>query len=1065
MIRIGRGWIICKSGILYVSYVIVVRSKKVFMKAGWRLIGLIILWLFQPLSASAQLYQFRHLTVKEGLSQSSVNCIMQDRHGFLWIGTQDGLNRYDGYDFRIYRYDPADSNTLSNDWIWDVLEDRSGKIWIATWKGLTKYDPCTDCFTRYLPDVNNPGAISGERPASLCQDKEGNLWIGIWGGGLDRYDPETDGFVRILSHPEDPKTLPGNLVRDVFYDHKNRLWVGTWSGLGLGEKQKDGSVTFTRFVHDENDPRSIGSNHVMSVLEDHTGRIWIGTRGGGLNLFSEKDSSFEHFVYEKENAKSISSNDICVLYEDSQHRFWVGTFTEGLNLFDPVKGTFTRIPQNPDDPKGLLSNNVYSITEDRSGLLWIGAGGLNILDPRMVHFRYYRYSRKNKFSLSNNDVSSFYEDNMGNIWVGTKGGGLNGFNLKTGRFTVYSHIPEDMRSISSNHVSAVTGDGSGTIWVATSNNGLNRFDPVSKKFTHISAIQNTEGKEMIDIKYINDLCFTSKNILWMATDNRGLVRYDVLNTQGKSYKSIAWADKIIDLSSLLTLTAGSGGKLWIGTWGVGLLSLNLKTERFSVYPVHEKDTLSLAGNMVHVIYETRDSTGRILWVGTNKGLSYMRPDGPSCGKFRHITMKNGLPSNIIYGILQDNRGFLWISTNMGLSRYDPLSGRIKNFDIYDGLQNNEFNLHACLKLQDGSLLFGGVNGFNLFRPEMIMENDYQPPVVLTSFKVFNKEMEFGKSLTEIKKIVLNWKHNFFSFEFAALDFAQSAKIQYAYRMVGVDKDWVFSDNRRYVSYTRIDPGDYVFQVKGTNRDGIWSDKILSVEIKVRPPYWRTWWFKTLGVVLFLLILYGLYRMQLQKLLALERLRVRIASDLHDDIGSALTRISIASEQMQAAKDYNRVIRLSKTIGIISREIISTMSDIIWSIDARNDTLIQLLDRMQDVAFSAFSMKNIKVDIVQKDMKKKKKIPVDYRQSIFCIYKEALNNIVKHAHATEVKIKLLNTDRGFTMEISDNGKGFDPEKLSKGNGLRNMRMRAERLKAKLEVITNRGMTIRLSMKKL
>ncbi len=1035
------------------------------MKAGWRLIGLILLGFCQPLGVSAQPYQFRHLTIEEGLSQSSVNCIMQDRHGFLWFGTQDGLNRYDGYDFRVYRYDQADTNSLSNNWIWDILEDRSGKIWIATWKGLTKYDPCTDHFTRYLPDVRNPGAISGERPSSVCMDGDGNLWIGIWGGGLDRYDPETDDFDRFLSRPEDPETLPGNLVREVFSDHKNRLWVGTWSGLALGGKQKDGSVTFTRFVHDGKDPRSIGSNHIMSVLEDHNGRIWIGTRGGGLNLFSEKDSSFVHFVYEKENPKSISSNDICVLYEDSQHRFWVGTFTEGLNLFDPVKGAFTRIPQDPDDPKGLLSNNVYSITEDRSGLLWIGAGGLNILDPRMVHFRHYRYSRKNKFSLSNNNVSSFYEDHTGNIWVGTKGGGLNGFNRKTGRFTVYSHDPEDPRSISSSHVSAVTGNGSGTIWVATSDNGLNRFDPVRKNFTHIPAIQNTEGEEMIDIKYINDLCFTSKNILWIATDNKGLVRYDVLAGRGKTYKSIAWSDRILDLSSLLTLWAGSGGKLWIGTWGVGLLSIDMKTGRFSTYPVREKDSLSIAGNMVHVIYETRDSAGRILWVGTNKGLSYMRPDGPSCGEFRHITIKNGLPSNIIYGILQDNRGYLWISTNMGLSRYDPASGQIKNFDMYDGLQNNEFNLHACLRLQDGALLFGGVNGFNLFRPEMIRENDYRPPVVLTSFKVFNKEMDFTKSLTEIKKIVLTWKQNFFSFEFAALDFAQPAKIQYAYRMVGVDKDWVFSGNRRYASYTRIDPGDYVFQVKGTNRDGIWSDKILSVGIEVRPPYWKTWWFKTLGVVLFLLILYGLHRMQLQKLLAVERLRVRIASDLHDDIGSALTRISIASEQMQATRDYNRMIRLSRTIGIISREIISTMSDIIWSIDARNDTLIQLLDRMQDVAFSTFSMKDIKVGMVQKDMKKKKKIPVDYRQNIFYIYKEALNNIVKHAEATEVKIKLLNTDRGFMMEISDNGKGFDPEELSKGNGLRNMRMRAERLKAKLEVITDKGVTLRLFMKKL
>ncbi len=1012
----------------------------------------------------SQPFQFRHLTIEDGLSQSSVNCIMQDRHGFLWFGTQDGLNRYDGYGFKVFRSDPADSNSLSHNWIWDVFEDRGGNIWIATWKGLTKYDPAAHRFTRYLPDSADPHSIQGERPASVCQDRQGHIWIGIWGGGVARYNPQTDGFTAYLSDPENNNSLPGNFVRVVYSDRKNRLWVGTWRGLALGNLREDGTVSFTRFVHHDKDPASLSNNHVMSVMEDHTGRIWVGTRGGGLNLFLEKDSSFVSFVYDKDDPNSISSDDVCTLYEDSRHRFWVSTFTEGLNLFDPARGTFVRIRQDPGDPGGLLSNNVYSVLEDKSGLLWIGAGGLNILDPRMVNFKHYQ-SKKQEYSLNNNDVAAFYEEKDGIIWIGTRGGGLNRFDRSTGRFRVYEHDPGDPHTISSNQVSAIAGNGSGILWVATGDNGLNRFDPVSGRFDRISEITPLTGDHLISIKYINDLCFTSADTLWIATDNAGLVCYLPQKKRGKAYRNITWSHRTFSLSSLLSLYPGQGGELWIGTWGVGLYSLNIRRGEFSIFPVDDRDTTSIAGNMVHVICETEDSLGRILWAGTNKGLSRMRPDGPSRGKFTHITMKNGLASNIIYGILHDVQGNLWVSTNRGLSRINPVTQRIRNFDVYDGLQSNEFNARSCLKLRDGTLLFGGVDGFNMFRPEKIRENNYQPPVVLTSFRVFNREMDFGKELTEIKRIVLNWKQNFFSFEFAALDFAQPAKIQYAYRMIGVDRDWVYSGNRRYASYTRIDPGDYVFEVKGTNRDGIWSDQILSLEIQVKPPFWRTWWFRSLLLLAVLLIMYGLHRMQLEKLLAVERLRVRIASDLHDDVGSALTRISIASEQIQVTKDRNRLLSLTKTIGTISRDIISTMSDIIWSIDSRNDTLIQLTDRMQDTAYNAFAMKNIKVDFVQQGMKKKKKIPVDYRQNIFYIYKEAINNIVKHAGATGVKIKLLNNDKGFVMEISDNGKGFDPGKIARGNGLRNMRMRAERLKAKLEVQTGDGVTIILRAKKL
>lgn len=1035
-------------------------------KFGFYIFPVLYLFLFpSQFNGFAQVLRFKHLGLEEGLSQTSVNCIAQDKHGFLWIGTQDGLNKYDGYNFTVFRSDPADAGSISHNWIWDVFSDHSGNLWIATWRGLTKYDLHTGKFTRFLPDSSDPGSISGERPSAICEDKDGNLWIATWGNGLNRYDPISGKFTHFLFNPDKHNSVPGDFIREVYCDSRNRLWIGTWSGLALATKGEDGQFTFRQFRHNDQDTASLGGNRIMRVLEDHAGRIWIATRGGGLNLFHEQDSTFVHFKYDPDNPRSISSDDVCTIFEDSQERFWVGTFTEGLNLFDVEKGDFTRIYHDPDNREGIGSNSVYSIMEDQSGLLWIGAGGLNILNVEGNRFGLYRHQEKNEHSLSYNDVSSFYEDAFGKIWIGTEGGGLNRFDRKTGYCKIYRSDPEDPSSVAGNNISEIAGNGSGVIWVASRGGGLDRFDIATERFTHIKTLKGLSEQEQEGLKYINDMCFLSEDILWIATDNVGLIRYDPANEEAVSFNSTSRSGGNFPGNSLLTVSPDTRGTLWIGTWGIGLYSLDRKTFRFTGYPVSDKDTLALAGNIVHVIRETIDSSGRRIWVGTNKGLCYKDPDQIGNTGFSRLGIENGLPSNIVYGILQDNRKNIWMSTNRGLSRFNPYTREIRNFDIHDGLQSNEFNGHSCLKLKDGTLLFGGVNGFNLFYPEQIRESTYQPPVVLTGFSVFNRTMEFENTLQEIRKIRLSYKQNFFSFEFAALDFAQPARLKYAYWMEGVENGWIFSGSRRYANYTNINPGKYVFHIKGTNRDGVWSNHELAIEIMIRPPYWKTWWFRFLGLMLILGILYGLHRLNIEKVLAVERLRLRIASDLHDDIGSALTRISITSEQLQTTQDHSRMVSLAKTIGHISRDIISTISDIIWSIDVRNDTLNQLTDHMQDVVYTAFSMKDVKVAFQQHGLKKKKKIPVDIRQNLFYIFKEVINNIVKHSDATKVDILLSNTEKGFTMKIGDNGKGFDPQKVKMGNGLRNIRMRAERLKADLVIDTDHGVQVILKMKRL
>ena len=1007
----------------------------------------------------AEHFRFSHITIENGLSQSSVYCMMQDSKGFLWFGTRDGLNRYDGYEFKVFRTDPENENSLSNNWIWDIFEDKERNIWVATWYGLTKYDPQNNSFTRFLPDSTNSHSISGNRPASICQDKNGFIWIATWGGGLNRYDPESNLFTAFLHDPENKNSIPGNFVRKLLYDSKGRLWIGTWQGIALGIFHPDGSISFHRFVHEKNNTKSISCNQTMAILEDHSGQIWIATRDGGLNLFSESDSTFIHYKHNDLYPNSLSSNEVSTLYEDSKHRLWVGTFSNGLNLFDRKKGTFIRITEDPDDPGSLLNNNVYSILEDNSGLLWIGAGGLNIFNPAEKEFGMHKHDKKNKNSLSNNNVSGFYEDGSGKIWISTYGGGLNCFDPENNQFTVYKHDPSNPNSIRSNVINTISGNGNGTIWIAT-NEGLDTFDPKIKRFRHtgfIPGLTNQAG-----LRYINFLSFSSKNTLWMATENIGLVHYDLTTRTAICFNTYGKGNRHFRANALLSLFHGSNNNLWIGTWGTGICAMDLKTMHFKEYLVSDKDSALLEGNIIHVIYETKKDTDQIIWAGTNNGVLCL---DPKRNKLEFITTKEGLPSNIIFGILCDNAGNMWFSSNKGLSMYDPKTHNIRNFDVSDGLQSNEFSDHVSLKLKDGRLLFGGMNGFNLFNPSRLRECTFQPPIVLTSFKIFNKEQLVNKDLQSTKKIELTHNQNFFSFEFASLDYANPSKIKYMYRMKGVDKNWINSGNRRYVSYTNVTPGNYVFQVRGTNRDGIFSKNALSVRIVILPPWWQTWWFRSLVVIAVILLFYALHRLRVQKLLAIEKLRIRIASDLHDDVGSALTRISITSEQIQTLNDHNRIQNLSKNIGTMSRDIISTMSDIVWSIDSRNDNLSELLDRMQDHAYKNLVMNEIKVSLKTSGMDKSKKIKIDHRQNIFYIFKETINNIVKHSNATEVKIILKNEGKEFFMEIADNGTGFSAEKFKKGNGLRNMQMRAKRMNAKLDISNNNGVKVSLRMNRL
>ncbi len=1033
-----------------------------FKNAG--IIKLVLFFVITNITSGyGQSYYFYKISAQEGLSQNTINCIYQDKQGFLWLGTQDGLNRYDGYGFNIYRHHPEDSGSLSHNWIWDIIEDDQQNLWVATWDGLNKLPASSDFFIRYNPDTLREG-YRGRRPTSFSIDRQGNLWIGTWGEGINRYIREEDAFINYMGAEGAINTFPSNLVRDILHDKMGRLWVGTWNGLScIDSITTEGIKKITNYQYDPDDESSLSDNQITCLYEDQKGNIWIGTLEGGLNRFIPSSHNFKRYQYDPEIAGSISGDDISCILQDRRGVLWIGTFSNGLNKLSQNRNSFESIKYHPKDPGSLAGNYVYSVYEDQSGLIWIGANALNKYNPERERFHHLTHDPEDLHSLSHQDVGTIFESKNGDIWIGTEGGGLNKYIRENQRFKKL--LFQDHYSILSNKlaVGSVTEDVFGNLWAGTRRNGIFVFDRDQQIFTSYTPESMENEKE--DWRYVNFLCPDRKGHLWIATFNNGLFRLNISRKSVRNYKNDPDDPYSLPGNYLLRLYLDGNDRLWIGSWGGGLSAYDDKKDQFYRYLHHPDDSTSIADNIVYAVHCSSVDQKNILWVGTGAGLSYADLDKWPDLTFKTISIDDGLPNNTIYSIQNDQHGNLWISTNYGICKYNPNLNSFHNYYEEDGLQANEFNGGAGYRTSDGFIIFGGINGFNIFHPDSIQINTFSPNIVMTNVYVLNETFLGDRAVNATKEIFLNHRQNFFTFEFSALDFMQPQKIQYAYMLEGVDRSWVQNQNRRLANYTAIEPGTYVFKVRSTNSEQIWQENETRLKISIIPPFWKTWWFRSLGIIFFLSLIYMVHRYRIQKILELERLRVRIASDLHDDFGSALTRIAIHSEQIQNTGKKEIVSTLSKKIGEISREVISSMSDIVWSIDARNDTLKNLLDRMQEVNVNAFSMGDIEINFRHLGMSKDKSIPVDYRQNIYYIYKEAINNILKHASASSVDILLDNTNHQFRMYIKDNGKGFDPLHQKGGNGLRNMQMRARRIHGELTIRSHDGTELMLKIKKL
>lgn len=801
---------------------------------------------------------FKKISIEQGLSQSSVQAILQDKLGYMWFGTEDGLNRFDGYTFRIFKHDPEDPTSLSNNNILALFQDQEGSIWIGTnGSGLDRYDQQNGGFVHYRANKEDPHSLSNDFILNISEDRSGNLWIGTSGGGLNRFDRQNNRFTTYQFDKQDPGSLSGNRVLGLYADPMGMLWVATEGGLDQYDYQSD------RFTHVEQIaslPMKFRFNELAPMLRDQAGLLWVGTSQGVIRLHPE-DGSYTVFEHDPEDENSLSDNEVRSIHVDGFGALWIGTYGGGLNLFDSQHNTFTRFQYDRLNPDSLSSNFVYKIYEDQGGLLWIGTfgGGVNIFDRNLERFAHYFAEPNNPNSLSENSIFDMHEDQQGFLWIASYGGGLNRFDPESGHFLHFKHDPNDPGSLADNEVWAVYQDQQGEIWVGT-NSGLDRFDPTKQQFTHYRhepgnpvSLSNNVAMAVVE---------DQQQGIWIGSEH-GLNLYIQDEDNFRRYVHEPDDPNSLSNDSVWCLLVDSQNTLWIGTNGGGLNRLNIETGAFSSFQNDPENPNSLSHNTVLAIYE--DHLGRI-WVGTwGGGLNQL--DRQS-GAITRYTEKNGLPNDVVYGILEDQDGYLWISTNKGLSRFDPANEIFKNFSAVDGLQSNEFNLNAHVKTREGELYFGGINGLTRFYPSQITTSTHIPAITISAMSVNNRV--YREDLTDNDEIRLGYQDNFLSFDFVLLDYRAPQNNQFTYKMVGIDQDWVNAGTRRHADYPNLPAGNYTFQVKGANSEGVWNEQGSAVRITITPPLWGTWWFRG-GLILLLGIgVFTGYRLRVQGIEAKRR---------------------------------------------------------------------------------------------------------------------------------------------------------------------------------------------------
>lgn len=790
----------------------------------------------------------------EGLINNRVSVTYQDKLGFIWVGTFSGLHKYDGLNFQVYT-NSADTSSINDNYIGAIYEDSHNQMWVGTGNGVALYNRETDDFTRFsLPTDFTANTGETNLVNTILEDEKGIIWISGIASGLFYFDREKQQF------------LPYNVdqivsINAMTADKGPVLWIATVQN-GLIKLNTDTGTT-EYFRHDPADPESISSDNIKTVVVDTEGTLWAGARSHGLNRMVEENGKvgFIRYLNEKGNPLSLYNNSIYKLYIDLKGNLWTCNENGGLHLYSRENDVFYRYLNDPKNPNSLTHNSVWNIIQDNQDRYWIGTAqsGINLADPYASKFTHFFKNPINPEGLNSDIVRDFLETPNGNIWIATDGGGLNYLDRATGSFKIHKNDPKNPKSLSSDAVISLNEDQDGKLWVGTWAGGLNIL--VDEQKGTFASFQEWTKNNKYPIQHVFDVHFDEKYI-WVAAFDEGLYRFDKQSKELRLFETDQNDPASISSNQVIRIVEDSKKNLWIGTQsGLNVIhSTDKASGKFKVFQLSKSDPKSLPSNSIRQIIE--DSKQNI-WIATDKGLSRYIPEGDN---FITYTQKDGLPASEISSIVEDDRGFLWIGTLKGIAKFDPVKQAFTKFDKHDGLQGNEFSRYSVLKTKKGELLFGGMNGFNLFHPDHLISNPYTPQVYLTDLKLFNQSVNFKSPGSPLQRhiastdtLTLSHRENVVTFEFIALNYTHPEQIQYAYFLEGFETEWNYVGTQRNATYTNLNPGTYTFRVKAANSDGLWNETGTSLVLVIEPPFWMTAWFIVAATLLVVGLLIFVYK--------------------------------------------------------------------------------------------------------------------------------------------------------------------------------------------------------------